>query len=160
MTGTPTVGPTRGSHVIAAAVAGAGIGFLLVQGAQTFGIALPALNGIAWASIVALAALTAHSAWRTHRQVQKLREPVEPRRALSLVVWGRTSVLAGVGLGAGYLVVALLALPQAAAPSPAARLLHGLIAAVAGAAWAVSGGLLERACRIPPDDDSSDAPQR
>lgn len=154
----PTVRPTRPGHVALAAVVGVATTWLTLDLLARFGLALPQVGPVAWASVGLLAGATAWLAVSTHAAVQRRREPMDPDRAVARLVLGKTSVLAGALVAGAYLAVVVHSLGGAPAPLPQARALHGSIAALLAAGWAVAGVLLERACRIPrdPDDDPTD----
>ena len=67
-------------------------------------------------------------------------------------------MIGGTALAAGYATVAMRALPYLDAALPRERALVATAVALLSAVLAVAGWALERACRLPPDDDSSDAP--
>ena len=67
----------------------------------------------------------------------------------------------GAGLGAAYLFWVVLSLPGWPAPLAQGRVVHGSIATVLCACWALAGWFLERACRIRKDsgdDTPGDVP--
>lgn len=150
----PTILPTRGTEVATAALAGGSLAFLVFTGVVRFGQSLPVLGPAAWLSIAVCAAWTGRLAVVTRAALHQRRESLEPRTAVTRLLLGKTSLLAGTFLGAAYLGLIGVAVGGWPAPLARERVLHGGIAVVACAAWAVLGWLLERACRIPPDDDT------
>lgn len=156
----PTVRPTRARHVVAAGVIGAATSWLVLELLARFGVPLPAVGAVAWASVGLLASFTAWLAVTTHASLQRRREPMNPDAAVARLVLGKTSVLAGAVVAGAYLALVAFSLGDAPAPLPRARALHGSVAAVLAVGWAVAGSLLERACRIPKDpDDTTGAPR-
>ncbi len=154
----PTQQPTSGTRVAAAAGLGAAAGWLLAQGLLAAGASLPVLGASAWLPLLLLAVVTGWLAWTTRRTVRRGPGTLDPRTAVTRLLIGKTSLLVGAALGGGYLALALAALPGWPAPLAQARVVHGGLAVAAGALWAVAGGLLEAACRIP--EDPGDPPQR
>lgn len=152
-----TVGPTQTGTLAVAAVVGAGVGWLMFAGLDALGQPLPSVP-LAAAFAVALSALVvAGFAVNTHRVVQKRRERLESRTAVTLLALGKTALVGGVALAAGYLAVAVYFWPRLDAALPRERVWASLLAALAGIGLAVAGFFLERACRIPrPPDDEND----
>lgn len=149
----PTIEATTGTQIAVAAMAGAGMTWLFLGTLQRAGQSLPVLGPVAWASVLVIAAGIAFLAVRTHQAIQVRRESMEARRAVNSLLLGKTSVLGAAGLGAAYLVMAVVAAGGWPAPLAQTRVLHAGVAVVACVAWGVAGWLLERACRIPPDDE-------
>lgn len=157
--GGPTVEPTRATHVAFAAVAGFVVAGTLLWTWQGFGRSLPLVGALAWGSVALIALGLAWLTRRTRTQLRSRRDTLTPRDALNRVLLAKTSILAGTGLGAAYLALVVLVLPALPAPLAVERLIHGTLAVVACAVWALAGAALERACRIPEDpDDTRDTP--
>lgn len=154
---TPTILPTRGTEVASAVLAGGLLGYLLFAGLVQFGYSLPVLSPIAWLSIMVCVVGIGVLAYRTHQTVQKRRDPIEHKQAITRLLLGKTSLLAGAFLGSAYLGLLVVAVQGWPAPLAQERVLHGGLAALACAGWALAGWLLERACRIPTDDDTPPA---
>ena len=112
---------------------------------------------VPWAAALTLAFLAAvllGLAWSTYRTIHQHRRRIEPQRAVNLLVFGKASAIAGAAVGGGYLGYALSWVDSAAdAALPRERLVHSLVACGAAIAVMVGGLLLERACRVPADDD-------
>lgn len=160
MTGpSPTILPTRGTEVASAALAGGLLAYLVFAGLVRFGHSLPVLGPVAWLSIVVCALGIGVLAFRTHAAVQRRREPIEHRQAVTRLLLGKTSLLAGVFLGSAYVGLVAVAVQGWPAPLAQDRALHGGLAAVGCAGWALAGWLLERACRIPDDDTPPASPE-
>ena len=158
--------PPRGSVqrtprivIAVAALMGAGITWIGVTALESFAQPVPRIP-LATAIIVgALAVLVGVLAWDTHRHIQVRRAPMEASRAVALLVLGKTAVIAGAGLAAAYLTLALLNLPRLDAPLPRERVVASGLAALASAGVGVAGWFLEGACRVPgSDDDTGETP--
>lgn len=149
---TPTILPTKGTEVLTAVLTGGVLAFLTFGGMVRFGASLPVLGPVAWVSVALLAAGIGALAFATHAAVQKRREPIDPKTAVTRLLLGKTSLLAGAFLGAAYAGLVAVALQGWPAPLAQERVVHGGIAALACASWAVAGWLLERSCRIPRGD--------
>lgn len=162
----PAIEPTTPSWVVVAAMLGGGLAWLVFSTLQRLGESLPRLEPIAWLSVAVLAGATGWLAVTTTSTVRTHRQDLSPSAAVNRLLLGKTSILAGAGLGAAYLVLVLLALPGWPAPLAQGRVLHGSVAAALSVAWAAAGWLLERACRVPrdpenppPEPDSADSPR-
>ena len=89
----------------------------------------------------------------THQQIQVRRERMEPQRAVAFLVLGKASALGGALVAGGYLGYALSFVGRFDADGPRERVVRSLVAVVGGVALVVAGLLLERACRVPFDED-------
>jgi len=112
---------------------------------------------VPWAAALTLgflAAVLLGLAWSTYRTIHQHRERIEPQRAVNLLVFGKASAIAGAAVAGGYLGYGLSWVDSATdAALPRERLVHSLVACAAAVAVMVGGLLLERACRVPTDDD-------
>ena len=153
----PTVAPTTRRQVSVAFAIGFAISWLALNAMQDQGSALPLVGPTAWVSVWLLAGGVGSLAWQTARQVRSRPDTLEPRQALTRVLLGKASVVAGAALGGAY--VGLLGLAVAAWPAPLAvdRVIHGGAAFMGCLAWALAGWALERSCRIR-DDRDGDTP--
>lgn len=151
---------TRGRTLALAALVGGAAGWLLFAIPEALGADLPVLPYAAGLVIGLVAAIVGGFAFTTHRTIQTRREFVEPSRAVALLALGKTALLGGVGLAAGYAAAAAYFWPRVEAELPRERIVSAIIAAVAALVLASAGYFLERACRIPrpPDDDTSATP--
>ncbi|MFT3876769.1 MAG: DUF3180 domain-containing protein [Propioniciclava sp.] len=152
----PTVRPTRPG-----VLALAGGGATVVSAAafvfwQDRGGSLPIPGWMSWVGVALLAAGIGWLARVTRRTLAADRSALDPAAAVTRIVLGKTSRLAGVlllGVYAALIVVAARAWP---APLAIERVIHAGLSVLACGAWMLAGRSLERACRIPEDDDSSD----
>ncbi|NYG53826.1 DUF3180 domain-containing protein [Nocardioides perillae] len=146
-----TLRPTTGA--VLAPWAGAGLvgGWLLRPvGVELLGSAPPVL----WRQVAALgllALLVGLVARVTHRALQVRGERLEPHQAVSRLVLARASALVGALTAGGYTgyAVSWLGLTSERADG---ELLRSLAAAAAAVALVAVALLLERACRVPPED--------
>lgn len=153
----PTVAPTNWQAIGVAIVVGAGIGWSLFTALDALGWPAPQLPIVVTFAIALLALIIAAQALRTHRIIQVRREELPVRSAVALLVLGKTCLLAGAGLAAGYAAVAVYFWSRQDAALPRERVASSLVAVITSVALAVAGALLERACRIPrsPDEDAT-----
>lgn len=101
---------------------------------------------------VLVAAVLLGAAWRTHDRLNRKRLYVEPLSAVRLMVLGKAAAVVTPAVGGFYLGVVVWRLTV----GPARLTQSGTLAQLAGAlalfVAAVGGLLLQRACRLPPDD--------
>ncbi|GAB7041614.1 DUF3180 domain-containing protein [Catenuloplanes niger JCM 9533] len=151
----PTMGPTRASTLLVAALAAAAVGWLLISGLYygEHGVSVPWLPTV---TIAALAVLEAYLAYNTRSRIERRpgQEPVEPLAVARFAVLAKASSAAGAiyaGFSGAMLVWLLIETTRAAEedrPSAAGGLIAS-IALIAAALW------LERACRVPDRDDDA-----
>lgn len=154
----PSVERTGRTVLAIAVVVGAGLAWITLSVAESFGWPVPPVPPFT-AVVVAVLALACWLAARwMHRTVQVRHAVVEPSRAVALLLAGKAALIGGTALAAGYAVVALRYLPNLDAALPRERVLSAGASAVLSAALALAGRALERACQVPPDDESGDAP--
>ena len=155
----PTVHPTGRTVLAVAAVVGAGVTWIALSIAESLAWPLPTVPALAAVVVGVLALVTGLAARWTHRAVQVRRDPIEPSRAVGLLLAGKAALIGGTGLAAGYAAMALRYLPNLDAALPRERVLVAAVVSVLSIALAVAGWALERACQVPPDEDSDDAPR-
>ena len=152
----PPGGPvttTRRRTLLVAVVLGGLAGWLLAVSTQALNVVPP---GIPWSAPIGLAlvaALVGALAWTTHQQIQVRRQRVEPRRAVAYLVLGKASALAGAVVAGGYFGFGVDFLTRLEAEGPRERVIRALVAVVGGVALTVAGLALERACKVPEDDE-------
>ena len=113
------------------------------------------VNGVAptvgWLPVLALffvALIVGSVAWSTYRSFHKQRERIEPHRAVNRLVLAKSCALAGAMVAGGYLGYALSWVGIAEAELAEERMLHSLLAGLAGLLVVVGSLFLERACRV------------
>ena len=133
-------------------VVGLVLGWAVRPVAQRFGEAPPTVG---WAQVTALllvAAALGWTAWITRQTVVK-RRYLEPHRAVNRLVLAKACALVGALAAGGYAGYALTWVGSEAALADE-RMLRSGVGAVAGLLMCVAALLLERACRVPPDDSA------
>jgi xanthosine utilization system XapX-like protein len=144
--------PTSPAVVAAWAVVGLVVGWLVHPLAERLGGTAPV---VAWAQPFALllvAAILGGTAQATWRSVHVRRERLEAHQAVNRLVLARACAYVGALAGGGYLGYALSWLGSDSELADE-RLLRSAVAALGGLAMVVTALLLERACRVPGDDD-------
>ncbi|SCG58426.1 Protein of unknown function [Micromonospora coxensis] len=149
------MGPTRISTLVVAALAAAAIAWLLIS-VLYYDVA-PDLPWLPVVTLAALAVLEAYAAVNTRGRIERRpgRDPVNPLLVARFVVLAKASALAGAifaGFYAGLTGWLFIEDTNAAVsdrPAAGAGLLASL-ALVAAALW------LERACRVPEQEDDED----
>ena len=110
---------------------------------------------VSWAQPTALlfvAAILGFTAWSTWRALHVRAERLEPHRAVNRLVLARAGALVGALVAGGYAgyAVAWIGDPAELAGQ---RILRSVVAVLAGLAMVAGALLLERACRVPDDDE-------
>nr|WP_275588434.1 DUF3180 domain-containing protein [Microlunatus panaciterrae] len=138
------------------------IGWFVVLAANALGALSPQVPWSAPIALLLAAGLVGILAYGTHQRIQVRRSFVEPHRAVSMLVLGKTAALAGALVAGGYLAFGLMFVGRWEADIPRERVIRSAVSVVSGIAMTVAGLLLERACKVPKseDDEESDSPHR
>ena len=142
--------------LVVAALFGGLAGWLLVVTANAFDLIPPEVPWTAPIGLILLAALVGALAYSTHQRIQIRRERMEPSRAVAFLVLGKASALAGALVTGGYFGYALMFLTRIDAVAPRDRVIRSGIAVLGGIALCIAGLALERACKVPGEDDEDD----
>ncbi|MFL6027469.1 MAG: DUF3180 domain-containing protein [Friedmanniella sp.] len=149
--GSVTLTPWRA--LLVAALFGGLAGWLVVVTANAFDVLPPRIPWTAPIGLAVFAALVGALAWSTHQRLQVRRERMEPQRAVAFLALGKASALAGAAVAGGYLGFALMFLTRIDAATPRDRVIRAAVAVVAGVGLMIAGLRLERACKVPDDED-------
>jgi small-conductance mechanosensitive channel len=156
--GSVTLTPWRA--LLVAALFGGLAGWLVVVTANAFDVLPPRIPWTAPIGIAVFAALVGALAWSTHQRLQVRRERMEPQRAVAFLALGKASALAGAAVAGGYLGFALMFLTRIDAATPRDRVIRAAVAVVAGVGLMIAGLRLERACKVPDDEDEDEPDYR
>ena len=149
----PSVEPTRIRSLLALFIVGGVLGFAFARITTTMNGSAPI---VAWSSVVVLlaaAAIVLIIANSTYRALHRERRLVDVHRAFRYLLLAKASSLVGAIVAGGYLGFALDFVNQLDVNLPEQRVIRSVCAAIAAVVLLVGGLLLERACRIPRDDD-------
>jgi hypothetical protein len=152
--GSVTLTPLRA--LVVAALFGGLAGWLLVVTVNAFDLTAPEVPWTAPLGLIVVTALVGALAYSTYQRIQVRRERMEPSRAVALLVLGKASALAGAVVAGGYLAYALAFVTRLDAAAPRDRVIRSAVAVLAGLALCAVGLLLERACKVPREDDHDD----
>ncbi|GAA3609033.1 DUF3180 domain-containing protein [Microlunatus ginsengisoli] len=152
-----TITTTPPLALATAALTGAGCGWLIVVIANSFGFVPPRVPWTAPIALLLSAALVGALAFTTHQRIQVRHERVDPQRAVTFLVLGKASALAGALVAGGYLTYGLMFVTRMSADAPRERVIRSAVAVLAGIALCVAGLLLERACKVPRGDDEDES---
>jgi ABC-type Fe3+-siderophore transport system permease subunit len=139
--------------LVVAALFGGLAGWLLAVTTSAMDVVPPSIPWSAPVGLFVVGALVGALAWSTHQQIQVRRQRMEPQRAVAFLVLGKASALGGALVAGGYLGYALSFVGRFEAEGPRERVVRSLVAMVGGLALGAAGLLLERACRVPFDED-------
>jgi MFS family permease len=139
--------------LVVAALFGGLAGWLLAVTTEALNVVPPSIPWSAPIGLFVVGALVGAIAWTTHQQIQVRRERMDPQRAVAFLVLGKASALGGALVAGGYLGYALSFVGRLEAEGPRERVVHSLVAIVGGLGLTVAGLLLERACKVPFDED-------
>ena len=127
--------------LVVAALFGGLAGWLLVVTANAFDLIPPEVPWTAPIGLILVAALVGALAYSTHQRIQVRHERIEPQRAVSFLVLGKASALAGALVAGGYFGFALMFLTRldAAARVIVSSDLHwrrrGIVLCFVGCCW-------------------------
>ncbi|MPZ61320.1 MAG: DUF3180 family protein [Propionibacteriales bacterium] len=111
---------------------------------------------VPWTSVYLLAftaAALGATAWSTWRTIHRERGRLRPYQAVNRLVLGKASALVGAFVAGAYLGFGARFLDDLPAPLPEERVIRSALAALAAVLIVVAALLLERACRVPKDED-------
>ncbi len=139
--------------LVVAALFGGLAGWLLAVTTQALNVVPPSIPWSAPVGLFVVGALVGAIAWSTHQQIQVRRERMDPQRAVAFLVLGKASALGGALVAGGYLGYALSFVSRFDADGPRERVIRSLVAVLGGIGLGIAGLLLERACKVPFDED-------
>jgi uncharacterized membrane protein len=142
--------------LVVAAMFGGLAGWLLGVTANALDLTAPEVPWTAPIGLILVAALVGALAYSTYQRIQVRRERIEPSRGVAFLVMGKASALAGAVVAGGYFAYALLFVTRLDAAGPRDRVVRSAVTVLAGVALCVAGLLLERACKVPHEDDDDE----
>lgn len=150
-----TITPTPLPLLVATFVVGGLLGYALAVLSEQLS-SISSAPRVQWTSVVALAAIAVADlvlAWWTYRVVHRERRRMDPHLAVTLLLFSKASSVVGAFVAGGYIGFALHFVGNMEADLPRERVIRGLAAGVTGVAIVICGLLLERACRVPKQED-------
>ncbi|GAB3409646.1 DUF3180 domain-containing protein [Flindersiella endophytica] len=132
---------------------GAALGWTAVAFFRTGAQAMP---GVPWSTPGALlffAALLGVGAWYMYDRVHRKRRGVDAMVAVRLLVLAKASAIVGALVGGGYTGFALRFVASFDSPDGRDRVVRGFVTAATGVLVVVAALILERACKVPKDED-------
>lgn len=148
--------PTSAAALAVAALVGALVGGSIPPLVERADGVVPT---VPWSSVLTLAFLAVvlgTLAWTTWRRLRRPGPPLDPGRAVMLLLLGTSCALVGAAVCGGYLAFALTYLGDDATV-PRERFVRGLLASAAALLVVVGGAALERACVVPGGPDAGGA---
>lgn len=151
-----TLTPVR--DLVVAFLFGLLIGWGVVLVAGWIGTLPPQVPWSAPVALILAAILIGIFAYATHQRIQVNRRYIEPQQAVTLLLLGKASALVGMLVAGGYLSFALMFVSTLEASNPRDRVIRSGVAVIGGIAMTVGGIFLERACKVPDDEDEDPDP--
>lgn len=148
-----TIGPTRFRYLAAACALGALVGYTMVPFTQWLNGTAPTITPTSIGVLAVIAVVLALLAYSTYRTVHRDRQPMEPHRAVNLLLLAKASALMGAFVTGGYLGFGSQFLDSMDIVLPRERVFRSAAAASGAIAIVICALLLERACRIPRDPE-------
>lgn len=145
----PSVRPTGWQAVVAATLAGIGLGWLSCAVPDVVGWSLPSPPLVGSALITVLALAVGYVAWSTYRRLQIQRELIAAGRAVRLLVLGKATLLLGAALAGGYAAMIGYLVGRAGVEVLSSRVIIVGLSVLVSILLAIAGALLQRSCRIP-----------
>ncbi|MGI8702620.1 MAG: DUF3180 domain-containing protein [Nocardioidaceae bacterium] len=148
-----TVRPTRLSPLVAVLVLGAALGYAFAVLSEKAFDSAPRVEWIAVAALLIVGGMLLVLARSTYRTLHVERRAVDVHRTSNLLVLARASAIVGALVTGGYLGFGLHFVAHLDIPLLHQQAVRSAAASLAGVLIVVSGLLLERACRVPTDDE-------
>jgi hypothetical protein len=138
--------------VVGWALAGLVLGWLVRPVSVRLSGTAPTVSWLPVLALLFVAAVVGSVAWSTYRLLHRRHERLQPHHAVNRLVLAKSCALAGALVAGGYFGYALSWLGLTEAALARQRVVHALLAGVAGILLVVGSLLLERACRVSRDD--------
>jgi len=148
--------PTPAPTLAVCVVVGLFCGGLVRPAVESGGGVAPTVGLTSALALGFLAALLFTLAWGTHRRLHVQQRSLDWNHAVNLLVLGKATALVGALVAGGYLGYAYSFARSWDSTLGRERVVHSLLAATAAILVMVAGVVLERACRVPGDDDDDD----
>ena len=134
------------------------IGLLVRPVAERLDSSPPRVGWGAAATLFVVAVVVGTLAWSTWQSLHKRNQRMTSDHAAKMLALSRSRVIVGALFAGGYGGFALAFVGDLDTPLGQERAVNGGVAALAGLLLVVAALLLERACRLPEDDDEETAP--
>lgn len=148
-----TVGPTRLRALLALFLVGGVLGYAFVRLAIAIHGYAPQIQWSSTIGLLVAASIVLVLANSTYRTLHRERRRMDAHRAVRFLLLAKASALVGAIVAGAYLGFAVNFVNQLDVHLPQERVIRSVCAAIAATVLAVGGLLLERACRIPKDED-------
>lgn len=149
---TGRVRTTSAAAVAGFAVVGLVLGWLLRPVSVAVNGTAPTVSWLPAVTLLFVALIVGWLAWSTFRTVHRRRGHLEPHHAVNRLVLAKACAIAGALFSGGYFGYALSWLGLTEGALAHERMVHAVLAGVAGVLLVVGSLLLERACRVSQDE--------
>ena len=147
------VRPTPAGAVVGSALVGLVAGWALRPVSIRLNGTAPTVTWLPVLTLMFVALLVGAIAWSTYRALQRHRERMPAHLAVNRLLLGKSCALAGALVAGCYFGYALSWVGLTESELAQQRVEHALVGGAAGVALVVGSLLLERACRVGPDDE-------
>jgi hypothetical protein len=148
------IGTTTPGSVIGFALVGLVLGWLVRPVSIRMSGTAPTVSWLPVLALLFVAVLVGAVAWSTYRLLHRRHGRLQPHHAVNRLVLAKACALTGALVAGGYFGYALSWVGLTDAVLARERVLHSVLAGVAGVALVTGSLLLERACRVSKDDRS------
>lgn len=145
--------PTSVLLIVALLASGLVVGRMLPPVLTRLDLSTPRIGWTVPATLALAAAVVAIFAWNTWQSLHKRHERMTSQHAITMLSLGKSCVVVGALVAGFYGGFALAFVDALDSVLGKERFVRGLAAAAAGLLLLVAALLLERACRLPEDDE-------
>lgn len=142
------IGTTGPGSVVGFGLVGLVLGWLVRPVSVRLDGTAPTVGWLPVLTLAFVAAVVGAVAWSTYRLIHRRHQRLEPHKAVNRLVLAKACALTGALVAGGYVGYAVSWLGLTEAALARERVVHSLLAGLAGALLVVGSLLLERACRV------------
>jgi hypothetical protein len=146
------LGTTSAGTVVGFFLAGLVLGWLVRPVSVATSGSAPTVSWLPVLALLFVAVVVGSVAWSTYRVVHRRHQRLQPHHAVNRLVLAKACAIAGALFSGGYFGYALSWLGLTEGALAHERMVHAVLAGVAGVLLVVGSLLLERACRVSQDE--------
>jgi hypothetical protein len=146
------LGTTAPGTVVGYALAGLVLGWLVRPVSVATSGSAPTVSWLPVLALAFVAVVVGSVAWSTNRLIHRRHQRLPAHHAVNRLVLAKACALAGALVAGGYFGYAISWLGMTEGALARERMVHSVLAGVAGVLLVVGSLLLERACRVSKDE--------